>query len=66
MRRSLVVAWLALAVSGCGTCEHDGARHRAGESFEAGDGCNTCSCRADGSVLCTRLACVEDTGDTDG
>ena len=52
---------LALATlgSGCkalGTCEHDGAVYELGESFDAGDGCNSCSCSKSG-VACTQMDC---------
>jgi len=38
------------------TCE-DG--HLVGESWEAEDGCNTCSCTTEG-VVCTELECLDD------
>src|SRR5690606_24263667 len=54
-------AWLLGACGGAfigngGDCEHDGASYADGESFPAGDSCNTCSC-SDGKVACTRAAC---------
>lgn len=65
---------LALAASaGCletvvgeaGVCIYAGKGYQAGDDFAASDGCNTCSCAADGSVACTDIACAEDpsTGD---
>lgn len=39
------------------TCSYDGQTHVQGDSFEAGDGCNTCSCTSNG-VVCTELACA--------
>ncbi len=42
-----------------GACSYAGASYDAGESFPAGDGCNTCSCGADGSVGCTLRACLD-------
>jgi hypothetical protein len=38
------------------TCTYDGVTYDEGDSFEATDGCNTCSC-ADGEVTCTLMAC---------
>jgi hypothetical protein len=39
-------------------CSLNGASYKAGdEAIPAGDGCNTCSCNADGTVTCTRKAC---------
>lgn len=39
-------------------CTYDGTTHAVGESFPSTDGCNTCSCGSDGSVGCTKRACV--------
>ncbi len=50
-------------VGGCwapvdGVCKGvDGQLHRVGESFAAPDGCNSCSCSSNGSILCTEMAC---------
>lgn len=41
-----------------GTCAYSGKTYAAGSSFPASDGCNTCSCQADGSVACTERACA--------
>jgi len=61
--RAFLVIGFTLAVSGCGFgCEVDGVRHRAGETFLASDGCNQCTCQWDGTVVCTRMACLDDTG----
>lgn len=43
---------------GFDACEYDGATYQVGESFDAGDGCNTCSCTEGGQVACTAIACV--------
>ena len=43
--------------SGCGGCEYRGVFYEIGDSFPAGDGCNTCSCQAGGLVGCTQIAC---------
>jgi hypothetical protein len=48
------------------TCEYEGERYEAGETFPAGDGCNTCSCTDDGFVACTLMACVCDDTTPDG
>lgn len=45
--------------SGSVTCvDTEGVRHEVGESWDAGDGCNTCSCESDGSASCTELGCL--------
>ena len=44
-------------------CEYDGERHEVGESFPAGDGCNTCGCELDEDgprTWCTAIACLPD------
>src|SRR6185437_449795 len=43
-------------------CSYNGTRHAAGESFPASDGCNTCTCEANGSVVCTTLGCGTESG----
>lgn len=40
------------------TCEWEGAVWQPGDSFPAGDGCNTCTCGEGGAVLCTKRACI--------
>lgn len=61
-----VIAWSCLALTaGCsvdvvvdlGVCTQDGESYDAGETFLAADGCNTCSCAADGTIGCTQLGC---------
>lgn len=42
-------------LSGGGTCA-------VGASCPAGDGCNSCSCSADGRLACTERACAPDAG----
>lgn len=46
-----------------GVCTYEGKTYKAGESFPSSDGCNTCSCTADGLVACTLRACVCDYSD---
>ncbi len=58
LRLAAPLAFVTLS-SGCdalNTCEQDGAVYELGESFDAGDGCNSCSCTKDGTV-CTNLDC---------
>jgi hypothetical protein len=43
-----------------GACSYEGKTYKAGESFPASDGCNSCSCTADGLVACTLKACLCD------
>jgi hypothetical protein len=40
-----------------GGCEWDGNFYAPGDTFPAGDGCNSCTCGGDGSVGCTLLFC---------
>ena len=41
------------------TCEDgDGTVYNVGDSFDAGDGCNTCTCTDSGLIACTLMACV--------
>ena len=58
---------LILGAAGCGgtaaTCDYEGETYEAGESFDAADGCNTCTCD-DGSASCTEMGCEEDTDAT--
>jgi hypothetical protein len=44
------------------TCVYNGITHTAGETFPDSDGCNTCTCETNGSVVCTALACVTEGG----
>lgn len=38
-------------------CDYDGVHYDIGETFPAGDGCNTCTCTANGVPACTKIAC---------
>jgi hypothetical protein len=38
-------------------CEYEGKRYLIGVKFPAADGCNTCTCYADGVVKCTAIGC---------
>lgn len=38
------------------TCTHAGTDYEIGDTFPAGDGCNTCSC-TDMGVACTIIGC---------
>jgi hypothetical protein len=42
-----------------GNCTYQGKTLAKGVSIPAGDGCNTCSCGADGQVACTLIGCVD-------
>ena len=43
----------------CGLgCQVDGVYYEAGQSFPAPDKCNTCTCQADGTIACTKKACL--------
>ena len=45
-------------------CEVDGVHYEVGESWTCADGCNSCTCTADG-VSQTDMACNVDTGGGD-
>jgi hypothetical protein len=53
--------WHACAADGgtrsCG-CDYDGEHYGAGDGFKSEDGCNDCGCQEDGSVVCTKRACL--------
>ncbi|XP_062621659.1 uncharacterized protein LOC134283227 [Saccostrea cucullata] len=38
-------------------CRYNGKFYKVGQSFPAGDGCNRCTCRSNGQVICTLIAC---------
>ncbi len=40
------------------SCTYQGQTYEPGDEFAAGDDCNTCSCGTNGSVACTKKACV--------
>jgi hypothetical protein len=42
----------------CG-CRVGDRTRRVGETFPAGDGCNTCNCMPDGAVSCTKIKCAD-------
>ncbi|MDP9149766.1 MAG: hypothetical protein M3O36_07500 [Myxococcota bacterium] len=63
--------WQGLKEAGsadAGTCVYQGKEHPAGDTFPAGDGCNSCSCDPGrGGALCTLLGCWPLTdGSSDG
>lgn len=39
-------------------CNYGGAWHKVGESYSAGDGCNSCTCQPDGTSACTLMECL--------
>jgi len=39
-------------------CDHAGSTYRSGDTFAAGDGCNSCSCH-NGTVACTTEVCPD-------
>ena len=42
-------------------CHYGGKKYAEGETFPAKDGCNTCSCKSDRSVECSRNPCYPST-----
>lgn len=71
-RTGRALIWIAAATlwgcgatvvaTGDGTCFDGGTGYAEGETRPAEDGCNTCTCQADGSFSCTELACGECAG----
>ena len=53
-------AWVLLCndLPGRGVCEYRGELYPAGESFPAGDDCNSCFCTESGEIACTDAICV--------
>ncbi len=47
------------------SCSYNGASYSVGQGFDATDGCNSCSCGSDGEVICTQIACNEETDSED-
>jgi hypothetical protein len=39
-------------------CNYNNVDYAAGTSFNSSDGCNTCSCGADGQIACTTMYCA--------
>jgi hypothetical protein len=60
-----LIPLIAIAALGCTEhgkgggifCSFNGMTHQPGDIFPAGDGCNSCSCDADGEVSCTAEFC---------
>jgi hypothetical protein len=50
------VTWAECHIGGA--CNYEGEIYDEGESFDAIDDCNTCSCDASGAVACTEMACI--------
>lgn len=48
------------------TCEYDGKTYAVGDTFKDREDCNTCSCQANGDVVCTLVACVKSCGGLQG
>lgn len=63
---ALLITLLVPTLTACSPshCAVDGVQHKVGESYPCADGCNTCTCGADG-VTSTRMACLDDTGGAD-
>lgn len=49
---------LEAVVGEAGDCAYDGKVYRAGDHFQASDGCNTCRCGEGGEVACTGVDCA--------
>ncbi len=47
-------------------CTSDTGSYYVGETWTCPDGCNTCSCEADGSIVSTEIACVATCTDETG
>ena len=66
---AMAILAMTACVAGCekeglsstpGGCSYGGKTYRAGVSFPAADGCNSCQCAANGQVDCTLMACLGD------
>ena len=44
------------------SCEYDGKTYNEGDSFDATDGCNTCTC-SEGQIGCTKIGCNASTNE---
>lgn len=40
------------------SCDYKGKGYTSGNVVPAGDGCNTCSCKPDGTMNCTNFPCL--------
>jgi len=66
--RYLVLAMFALSCGRIGfdsaigavghDCARNGSTYRSGDTFSAGDGCNSCTC-SDGAIACTSDVCPD-------
>jgi hypothetical protein len=55
------VAGMCASTDGGGTCVYQGTDYELGDSFQARDGCNVCTCSGDemgAAVECTTLGCM--------
>jgi hypothetical protein len=59
------VAWYDAQTGQSGTSPGSGTRYNVGDKFPSPDGCNTCSCTAQG-IACTEMACASDGGPAPG
>jgi hypothetical protein len=55
----LVACGPSVSDDGVDTCQVGDQSYAEGDTFPAPDGCNTCSCQADGSMACTEMGCVD-------
>ncbi len=53
----------ALKPNPISSCQYNGVMYDSSESFNAGDGCNTCTC-SDGDVACTEIDCKAEGNDS--
>ena len=65
MRWLLIVVALAGCETGTGgrACRYEGRNYDIGDTFPAGDGCNTCMCTEAEGVACTEIACLDPDAD---
>jgi|GEM_PF-1726199 len=54
------------SVSNASGCDYEGKGYAVGDTFPAGDGCNSCSCGERGVVQCTLVGCEPDPGPDSG
>ena len=57
------------SLDGGASCTYQGTVYHSGATFRSADGCNSCSCSADGLVVCSHNVCLDggaDSGDAGG
>jgi hypothetical protein len=53
-----ILAACNVTVTNAPVCVYNDQTYQVGDTFAAGDGCNSCECQEDGTVGCTLIGCV--------